>query len=132
MKKKVHNHDDRNSIINLLKINFNYFNTFKGRNGKGVIYVWAAGNGGTTDNCNADGYVNSIYTVAITSVQIGQNAWYSEVCAPVLAAAYGGSKFDKFLTTTTTPSGCKSEGVEGTSYAAPIATGIVALTLEAK
>ncbi|XP_071160494.1 furin-like [Mytilus edulis] len=102
-----------------------------GRNGKGVIYIWAAGNGGTTDNCNADGYVNSIYTVAITSVQIGQNAWYSEVCAPVLAAAYGGSKLDRFLTTTTTPSGCKSEGVEGTSYAAPIATGIVALTLEA-
>ncbi|CAC5363922.1 FURIN [Mytilus coruscus] len=102
-----------------------------GRNGKGVIYIWAAGNGGTTDNCNADGYVNSIYTVAITSVQIGQNAWYAEVCAPVLAAAYGGSKSDKFLTTTTTPSGCKNKGVEGTSYAAPIASGIVALTLEA-
>ncbi|CAC5363923.1 Furin-like protease 2,Proprotein convertase subtilisin/kexin type 6,Furin,Endoprotease bli-4,Proprotein convertase subtilisin/kexin type 5 [Mytilus coruscus] len=34
-------------------------------------------------------------------------------------------------TTTTTPSGCKNKGVEGTSYAAPIASGIVALTLEA-
>ncbi|XP_052103674.1 neuroendocrine convertase 2-like [Mytilus californianus] len=102
-----------------------------GRNGKGAIYVWSAGNGGTKDNCNGDGYVNSIYTVAVTSVQIGENAWYSEVCAPALAAAYGGSEEDRFLTTTTTSSGCKSEGIQGTSYAAPIVTGIVALTLEA-
>ncbi|XP_076100234.1 neuroendocrine convertase 2-like isoform X1 [Mytilus galloprovincialis] len=102
-----------------------------GRNGKGSIYIWAAGNGGTADNCNADGYANSIYTVAITGVQIGKNAWYSEVCAPALAAAYGGSEDDRFMTTTTTASGCKTEGVQGTSYAAPIATGIAALTLEA-
>lgn len=102
-----------------------------GRNGKGAIYIWAAGNGGTADNCNGDGYANSIYTVAITSVQIGKNAWYSEVCAPALAAAYGGSEDDRFLTTTTTASGCKTEGVQGTSFAAPIAAGIAALTLEA-
>ena len=69
----------------------------QGRNGKGAIYIWAAGNGGTEDNCNADGYVNSIYTVAISSAMIGSNAWYSEVCAPVLAAAYGGSEDDRFL-----------------------------------
>ncbi|XP_063426103.1 neuroendocrine convertase 2-like [Mytilus trossulus] len=109
-----------------------------GRNGKGSIYIWAAGNGGTADNCNADGYANSIYTVTITGVQIGKNAWYSEVCAPALAAAYGGSEEDRFMvdknvfqTTTTAASGCKTEGVQGTSYAAPIATGIAALTLEA-
>lgn len=30
-----------------------------GRGGKGSIFVFASGNGGTTDdNCNADGYVN--------------------------------------------------------------------------
>ncbi|CAG2257585.1 FURIN [Mytilus edulis] len=103
-----------------------------GRNGKGAIYIWAAGNGETTDNCNADGYVNSIYTVAISSAMIGQNAWYSEVCAPALAVAYGGSQDDRYLTTTTTSSGCKSDGIQGTSYAAPLASGIVALTLEAK
>ncbi|XP_063427076.1 endoprotease aex-5-like [Mytilus trossulus] len=102
-----------------------------GRNGKGAIYIWAAGNGGTQDNCNGDGYVNSIYTVAISSAQIGQNAWYSEVCAPALAVAYGGSEDDRFLTTTTTGSGCKSSGIQGTSYSAPLVSGIVSLTLEA-
>ncbi|CAG2238031.1 FURIN [Mytilus edulis] len=102
-----------------------------GRNGKGSIYIWSAGNGNTNDNCNGDGYVNSIYTIAISSVQIGQNAWYSEVCAPALAVTYGGSEDDRFLTTTTTLSDCKSDGVQGTSFAAPIASGIVALTLEA-
>ncbi|VDI83699.1 Hypothetical predicted protein [Mytilus galloprovincialis] len=101
-----------------------------GRNGKGAIYIWAAGNGETKDNCNADGYVNSIYTVAISSAMIGSNAWYSEVCAAALAVAYGGSEDDRYLTTTTTSSGCKSNGIQGTSYAAPIASGIVALTLE--
>ncbi|CAG2219980.1 FURIN [Mytilus edulis] len=102
-----------------------------GRNGKGVIFTWAAGNGQLSDNCNADGYVNSIYTVAITGVDNSKNAWYAEVCAPALAAAYGGSRDDRYLTTTTTASGCKSDGIQGTSYATAIASGIVALTLEA-
>jgi hypothetical protein len=62
-----------------------------------VIYTWAAGNGGLSDNCNADGYVNSIYTIGITSVRSGQNAWYSEVCAAALAATYGGSSEDRYL-----------------------------------
>lgn len=74
-----------------------YFFEFQGRNGKGAIYVISAGNGRLTDNCNADGYANSIYTIAITSVQIGKNAFYSEVCAPALAATYGGSSEDKYL-----------------------------------
>ena len=69
----------------------------KGRNGKGSIYIWASGNEQTNDNCNADGYTNSIYTIAITSVANGENAWYSEVCAAALAAAYGGSEDHRYL-----------------------------------
>ncbi|XP_076084124.1 furin-like protease kpc-1 [Mytilus galloprovincialis] len=102
-----------------------------GRNGKGAIYVISAGNGRLTDNCNADGYANSIYTIAITSVQIGKNAFYSEVCAPALAATYGGSSEDEYLTTTTIKSGCTSAGIQGTSFSAPIASAIIAMTLEA-
>lgn len=102
-----------------------------GRGGKGVIYTWAAGNGDTSDNCNGDGYVNSIFTIAITSVQQGENAWYAEVCAAAFAATYGGSKLDQHLTTTNAPSGCTSDGVEGTSFSAPIASGIIALALHA-
>ncbi|CAG2227760.1 PC3-like endoprotease variant B,Furin-like protease 2,Furin-like protease 1, isoform 1-CRR,Furin-like protease 1, isoforms 1/1-X/2,PC3-like endoprotease variant A,Proprotein convertase subtilisin/kexin type 5,Furin-like protease kpc-1,Proprotein convertase subtilisin/kexin type 4,Proprotein convertase subtilisin/kexin type 7,Furin,Proprotein convertase subtilisin/kexin type 6,Furin-1 [Mytilus edulis] len=102
-----------------------------GRNGNGVIFIFASGNGMTHDNCNGDGYVNSIYTVAKTSVQQGQNAWYSEVCAPALAATYGGSEEDRYLTTTTTTDECKTNGTQGTSFSAPIASGIIALALQA-
>ncbi|XP_063426114.1 furin-like protease 1, isoforms 1/1-X/2 [Mytilus trossulus] len=87
-----------------------------GRGGKGVIYTWAAGNGQTTDNCNGDGYVNSIYTIGVTSVEEGQNAWYSEVCAAALVATYGGSSNNRYLTSTTTSSGCTSDGIQGTSF----------------
>ncbi|CAF0796754.1 unnamed protein product [Didymodactylos carnosus] len=39
-----------------------------GRNGKGQIYVWAAGNGGRDiDNCNCDGYTNSPLTMSVSS-----------------------------------------------------------------
>ena len=37
-----------------------------GRKGYGNVFVVASGNGGTVgDNCNFDGYANSIYTVTI-------------------------------------------------------------------
>jgi hypothetical protein len=38
----------------------------QGRGGKGIIYVWASGNGGMNDdNCNCDGYTSSMYTISI-------------------------------------------------------------------
>jgi proprotein convertase subtilisin/kexin type 5 len=40
-----------------------------GRRGLGSIFVWASGNGGISDDCNCDGYTNSIYTIAISAVQ---------------------------------------------------------------
>ncbi|CAB1333658.1 unnamed protein product, partial [Coregonus sp. 'balchen'] len=40
-----------------------------GRGGKGSIFVWASGNGGlVNDHCGADGYVNSVYSIAIGAV----------------------------------------------------------------
>ena len=39
----------------------------EGRDGKGVVYVWASGNGGShEDDCNCDGYTSSIYTLSGT------------------------------------------------------------------
>lgn len=65
--------------------------TLQGRNGKGAIYTWAAGNGGLDDNCNCDGYASSIYTISITSISYDlEGAWYSERCTSVLAGTYGG------------------------------------------
>ncbi|GBP21767.1 Neuroendocrine convertase 1 [Eumeta japonica] len=105
----------------------------KGRNGKGVIYVWASGNGGSRrDNCNCDGYSSSIYTVSIGSVsQHGLFPWYGEICASTLATAYSsGAHTDQKIATTDIGDSCTLRHT-GTSAAAPLAAGIIALALEA-
>ena len=68
---------------------FNFF-FVQGRGGKGSIYVWAAGNGGEYhDSCAADGYVNSIYTIAVGSAdQNGHQADYDESCTAKIAVTY--------------------------------------------
>lgn len=62
----------------------------QGRGGKGSIYVWASGNGGRDfDNCNCDGYTNSIYTLSVSSAsEGGKIPWYSETCSSTIAATY--------------------------------------------
>lgn len=56
----------------------------------GSIFVWASGNGGTShDNCNCDGYTNSIYTLGVGSVsEHGSVPWYAELCSSTLAVTY--------------------------------------------
>ena len=62
----------------------------RGRHGKGSIFVWASGNGGRySDNCNCDGYTNSIFTLSISSAtQGGYRPWYLEECSSTLATTY--------------------------------------------
>ena len=71
------------------------FSFSQGRNNLGSIFVWASGNGGREhDNCNCDGYTNSIYTLSISSAsETGKIPWYSEACSSTLATTYssGGS-----------------------------------------
>ncbi|XP_068425031.1 proprotein convertase subtilisin/kexin type 4-like isoform X2 [Clinocottus analis] len=106
----------------------------KGRGGKGSIFVWAAGNGGMyRDHCGADGYVNSIYNIAIGAVsQMGKPAFFGEPCPGVMAVTLTGSRVGGSLplvTVTNMDDGCVTH-FPGTSSAAPIAAGILALTLE--
>ncbi|VEL15386.1 unnamed protein product [Protopolystoma xenopodis] len=62
----------------------------QGRNGLGSIFVWASGNGGKNrDNCNCDGYTNSIYTLGVSSAsERGSVPWYAEHCSSTLAVTY--------------------------------------------
>jgi furin len=62
----------------------------QGRHGLGSIFVWASGNGGRdADNCNCDGYTNSVFTLSISSAtEAGNIPWYSEACASTLATTY--------------------------------------------
>ena len=62
----------------------------QGRDGKGCIWVWAAGNGGLNDDsCAADGYASSIYTIAIGSASSdGTQAFYDEECSGKMAVTF--------------------------------------------
>jgi furin len=104
----------------------------EGRGKKGVIYVWASGNGGKFyDNCNCDGYTASIYTITISSVTQQHSApKYSEKCASILASTYSSGKNINSIVTSDLRNTC-TKSHSGTSASAPIAAGIISLVLEA-
>ena len=126
-----------------------------GRRGKGNIFVWAAGNGRADfDDSNYDGYANSVETIAIGSVSdLGKQTDYGEPGANIVAVAPSSSLRRQGLTTTDRSGrlGYNSRGDNdgtvlpaenlkdndytndfgGTSGAAPLLSGVVALMLEA-
>ncbi|XP_019624277.1 PREDICTED: proprotein convertase subtilisin/kexin type 7-like [Branchiostoma belcheri] len=109
-----------------------------GRQGYGSIFVVASGNGGSSgDNCNYDGYANSIYTVTIGAVdENGGIPYYAESCSSMLAVTFSsGDSFHKGIVTTDWQmgkgTGCTT-GHSGTSAAAPLAAGMVALMLQVR
>lgn len=61
-----------------------------GRDRKGSIFVFASGNGaGYGDQCNFDGYTNSIYSITVAAIDYkGLHPIYSEACAANLVVAY--------------------------------------------
>jgi len=110
----------------------------QGRNGKGAIYVWATGNGGhSLDDCSADGYTSSIYTLSVGSISPGGFCtYYDEKCPSTMAVVYtgdiGDGKRETYgnLVTTSLFNECV-DSFSGTSCAAPLAAGIFALVLQA-
>lgn len=56
--------------------------------------MWASGNGGLQlDHCGADGYVNSIYSIAIGAVSpTGKPAFFGEPCPGVMAVTLSGAR----------------------------------------
>jgi len=106
---------------------------FRGRKGKGSIFVWASGNGGRyKDNCNCDGYATSIFTITVSSTsESGSIPWYSEPCSATIATTYSsGTTSEKQIVTTDLHHKCTTKHT-GTSASAPMAAAIIALTLEA-
>ena len=70
----------------------------QGRNKKGIIFTFAAGNGGDDDTCAANGYVNSIYTISVGAVGInGIPAYYDEICSAKLVSGYVENLDDNFV-----------------------------------
>lgn len=126
--------------------------TSEGRKGKGIIYVWAGGNGGDDDNSNCDGYANNRHVIAAAASDFqGKRVSYSEkganilVNSPVGDPDLSGPLANNLGVMTVDRTGV-SEGYNdvndppntayyarfnGTSSAAPILSGCIALILEA-
>ncbi|NXK14924.1 PCSK4 convertase, partial [Herpetotheres cachinnans] len=105
----------------------------QGRGGLGSIFIWASGNGGINyDNCNCDGYTNSIYTLSVGSVLAGGwRPWYSEGCSAILTTTYSSRTTSKVQIVTTDLHHHCTDKHTGTSASAPLAAGMIALALEA-
>ena len=109
-----------------------------GRDGKGMVLVFAAGNEFRKgDDVNYEGYLNSRFTISVGSVgQDLKHARYSSSGAPVFISAPGGDWENYHLIfaakplSMNAPDDCGDSGA-GTSYAAPLVSGVVALMLEA-
>ncbi|KAI8915117.1 peptidase S8/S53 domain-containing protein [Entophlyctis helioformis] len=107
-----------------------YNGIVNGRQGLGSIYVFAAGNGGVKgDNCNYDGYTNSIYTITVAAVDRYEgHPAFSEPCPANLISMWSGRGGFSGIVTTDWKEGCTDKH-GGTSAAAPLAAGVYALVL---
>ena len=119
-----------------------------GRNGLGIIYTWAAGNGGQVgDNSNYDGQANYRGVLAICAVgDDGVRASYSERGANLWVCTPSQGRAAHAITTTDrvgalgynpgSPGDYANQNYtntfNGTSSAAPLAAGVIALVLQAK
>ncbi len=70
-----------------------------GRGKLGSIYVFASGNGaGQDDNCNFDGYTNSIYSITVGAIdRAGAHPYYSEKCSASLVVTYSSGGGDAIV-----------------------------------
>ena len=106
----------------------------QGRGGKGVIYVFASGNDfNKGQDVNMMGFTNNRYTITVGAVgRDGMHADYSTGGAALHVTAPAGDYNDMSHILTTDIGGSCTDSGAGTSYAAPVVSGVIALMLEAR
>lgn len=117
-----------------------------GRQGRGNIYVFAAGNGGADDDSNLDGYATLRYSIPVSATNnLGRAASYSEAGANILVNAPSSGGTLNMVTTdrlgvlgyNTSVSANNladtnyTNSFTGTSGAAAVVSGVIALMLAA-
>lgn len=101
-----------------------------GRGGLGVVFCWAAGNGGTGDRVEYDPYASSRYTLAVGAITDGdKRSGYNEQGNSMFVVAQSDGGTRGIYTTTGSNGYTSSFG--GTSSASPLGAGVVALMLSA-
>ena len=70
-----------------------------GRGGKGSVFVFASGNGASSDdNCNFDGYTNSIYSITVGAIdRTGGHPFYAESCSAQMVVTYSSGGGDSIV-----------------------------------
>lgn len=110
-----------------------------GRHGLGTIVVQSAGNSyAVGDDTNLHNFQNSRYIITVGSTDyFGHVSSFSTSGASILVSAPGGGggrNYNSILTTDRTGSAGGSDGnyefVDGTSFSAPVVSGVVALMLQ--
>jgi subtilisin-like proprotein convertase family protein len=105
----------------------------EGRNGKGIVYVFASGNDFDYGaDVNFAGWQSSRYAIVVGAIDKGgKHSSYSTGGASLFISAPGGD-FEYFFNNAVALAGgtCTDGGV-GTSFATPVVSGVVALVLEA-
>lgn len=70
-----------------------------GRGGKGSVFVFASGNGGSYDDqCNFDGYTNSLMSITVGALdRKGLHPYYSEACSANMVVTYSSGSGDNIV-----------------------------------
>jgi len=106
----------------------------QGRNGKGTIFTFASGNAFTEgDDVNFNGWTNSRYAITVGAVgKDGYHADYSTGGAALVVVAPAGADQDvgHLMTAGIGRDTCADSG-QGSSFACPVVSGVIALMLEA-